>query len=84
MRRLSNQKQLILPHVLAIQGLMRLLMKGRNTGVPWTPQERREIRLHLRSIAGLVPILVLFIIPCGSLLLPILAEVLDRRRVPRT
>ncbi len=82
-RRLAAQKQLILPQVLAIQGLMRILMKVRNTGEPWTAQERREIRMHLRSLAWLAPILFLFIVPGGSFFLPILAEVLDRRRVPR-
>ncbi|HWU38783.1 MAG TPA: hypothetical protein VN203_14130 [Candidatus Acidoferrum sp.] len=82
-RRLASQKHLILPHVLAIQGLMRLLMKGRNTGEPWTPAERREIRGHLRTIAKLVPILILFVLPGGLLLLPVLAEVLDRRSKPR-
>ena len=81
--RLASHRDLILPHVLAIQGLMRLLMKVRNTGEPWTAEERREIRSHLRSIARFVPILILFVLPGGLLLLPILAEVLDRRRKPR-
>ena len=81
--RLASHRNLILPHVLAIQGLMRLLMKVRNTGEPWTPEERREIRSHLRSIARFVPILILFLLPGTLLFLPILAEVLDRRRKPR-
>jgi len=82
-RRLASQRNLILPHVLAIQGLMRLLMKVRNTNEPWAPEERREIRSHLWSIARLVPILIVFLLPGGLLLLPILAEVLDRRKAPR-
>lgn len=82
-RRLASQRHLILSHVLVIQGLMRLLMKVRNTGEPWTPEERREIRSHLWSIAKLIPILVLFVLPGGLLLLPVLAEVLDRRSKPR-
>lgn len=82
-RRLASYRNLILPHVLAIQGLMRLLMKVRNTGEPWTPEERREIRSHLRSITRFVPILIVFLLPGGLLFLPILAEVLDRRKVPR-
>jgi hypothetical protein len=81
--RLASHRNLILPQVLAIQGLMRLLMKVRNTGEPWTPEERREIRNHLRSITRFVPILILFLLPGGLLFLPILAEVLDRRKVPR-
>lgn len=82
-RRLASHRKLILPHVLEIQGLMRLLMKVRNTGEPWTPEELREIRSHLWGIAKLVPILIVFILPGGLLLLPILAEVLDRRNAPR-
>jgi hypothetical protein len=82
-RRLASHRNLILPHVLAIHGLMRLLMKVRNTGEPWTPEERREIRSHLWGIARLVPILIVFLLPGGLLFLPILAEVLDRRKVPR-
>jgi hypothetical protein len=81
--RLASQRNLILPHVLAIQGLMRLLMKVRNTGQSWAPEERREIRSHLWSIARLVPILIVFLLPGGLLFLPILAEALDRRCVPR-
>jgi hypothetical protein len=82
-RRLASHRKLILSHVLAIGGLMRLLMKVRNTGEPWTPDERREIHSHLRSVARLVPILTVFLLPGGLLLLPILAEVLDRRSAPR-
>ncbi len=81
--RLASQRNLILPHVLAIQGLMRLLMKVRNTGQSWTAEERREIRSHLWSIARLAPVLIVFLLPGGLLFLPILAEVLDRRCVPR-
>jgi hypothetical protein len=82
-RRIASQKALILPHVLAIKGLMRLLMKVRNTGEPWTPEELRELRTHLRGLVRLVPILFVFLLPGGLLLLPILAEVLDRRTKPR-
>lgn len=81
--RLASHRNLILSNVLAIQGLMRLLMKVRNSGEPWSPEERREIRSHLRSIARLVPILIVFLLPGGLLFLPILAEILDRRSKPR-
>lgn len=82
-RRIASNRKLILPHVLEIQGLMRLLMKVRNTGQAWTPEELREIRSHLWGIARLVPILIVFILPGGLLFLPILAEVLDRRNATR-
>ena len=81
--RIATQRKLILPHVLEIQGLMCLLMKVRNTGEPWTPEELREIRSYLWRIAKLVPVLLVFILPGGLFLLPILAEVLDRRNAPR-
>ena len=82
-QRLANHRELILSHVLENKGLMRLLMKVRNTGEPWTPEERRELRSHLRSIARLVSILIVFLLPGGLLFLPILAEALDRRKVSR-
>ena len=82
-RRIASQRALILPHVVAIKGLMRLLMKVRNTGEPWTREEVREIRTHLWGLAKLVPVLCVFLLPGGLLLLTILAEVLDRRTRPR-
>ena len=82
-RRIASQRKFILPHVLEIQGLMRLLMKVQNTGEAWTPGELREIRSHLWGIARLVPILIVFILPGGLFLLPVLAEVLDRRNASR-
>ncbi len=82
-RRLASNRKLILSHVLAVSGLMHLLMKVRNTGEPWTAEERAEIRSHLWSIAKLVPTLAVFCLPGGMFLLPILAEILDRRKAPR-
>ena len=62
---------------------MQLLMKHRNTGLKWTSEEIAEIRLHLRNISKLVPALIVFLLPGGALLLPLLAEVLDRRKKAR-
>lgn len=76
-------KEAILMEVLSIRGLMQLLMKTRNTDEGWTREERREITRHLKNIAKIVPAIALFSLPGGSLLLPILAEVLDRRRTRR-
>ncbi|HET7852896.1 MAG TPA: hypothetical protein VFM04_00345 [Candidatus Methylomirabilis sp.] len=77
---IARNKELILSQILAVKGLMRLLMKNRNTGEKWTRDEVREIRAHLRHIAMLVPGLIIFMLPGGSLLLPLLAEALDRRK----
>ena len=76
-------KEAILMEVLAIKGLMQLLMKIRNTDEKWTTEERKEIKRHLKNIAKIIPAVVIFILPGGSFLLPVLAEVLDRRRVRR-
>lgn len=72
-------KRLWLQAVLGVQGLMQLLMKERN-GARWTPEDRVLIRRHLRTLGGLVPFLALFALPGGSLLLPLLAWFLDRRK----
>jgi len=79
-RLIDNNKEFILSQVLAVKDLMRLLMKNRNTGEKWTREEIHEIRAHLRHIAMLVPALIIFLLPGGSLLLPLLADVLDRRK----
>jgi len=77
---IAKNKEFILSQVLAVKGLMQLLMKNRNTGEKWTRDEIREIRAHLKHIAMLVPALIIFLLPGGSVLLPLLAEVLDRRK----
>ena len=77
---IAKNKEFILSQVLAVKGLMQLLMKNRNTGEKWTRDEIREIRAHLKHIAMLVPALTIFLLPGGSVLLPLLAEVLDRRK----
>lgn len=76
-------KEAILMEVLSISGLMQLLMKTRNTDEGWTREEKKEIRTHLRNIAKIVPAVALFALPGGSFLLPILAEVIDRRKARR-
>lgn len=79
-RLIDKNKEFILSQVLAVKDLMRLVMKNRNTGEKWTREEIHEIRAHLRHIAMLVPALIIFLLPGGSLLLPLLADVLDRRK----
>jgi hypothetical protein len=78
-----KNKAFILEEVLAVKGLMQLLMKERNTNQKWTREEKREIKIHLKNISKLVPALIIFLLPGGSLLLPFLAEVLDRRKSRR-
>ena len=78
-----KNREFVLTEVLAVKGLMSLLMKNRNTGEKWTREERREIKNHLRIISKMVPVIIIFLLPGGSLFLPFLAEVLDRRKKRR-
>lgn len=82
-RLLIKNKEFILREVLEIKDLMRLLMKVRNTGEPWTKEEKKELKKHLRGIFPVIPALIIFALPGGSLLLPFLAEILDRRKAKR-
>ena len=76
-------KEAILMEVLSIRGLIQLLMKPQNTDEKWTREEKKAIKRHLRNIAKIIPAVVIFVLPWGSFLLPILAEALDRRKTRR-
>ncbi len=80
---LIKNKEFLLSEVLAVKGLMQLLMKNRNTGEKWTKEEIREIKFHLKHLSKMVPVIIVFLLPGGSLMLPFLAEVLDRRKTIR-
>jgi hypothetical protein len=77
---LSELKAIILVEISHIQGFMQLLMKPRN-GMPWSVEDRAAILGHLRHLARSLPVLLIFTLPGGSLLLPILAWFLDRRKI---
>jgi len=76
-------KQAILTEVLSIKGLMQLLMKIRNTDGKWTKEEKKEIRMHLKTMAKIIPTVAILFLPGGAFLLPLLAEALDRRKTRR-
>jgi hypothetical protein len=81
---LQNRERVRLQSELSqTRGLMQLLMKQRN-GYRWTAEDRRIIRLHLKTIWGLSPYLVLLVAPGGLVALPFLAWWLDRRKGQRT
>jgi len=82
-RHLAKNRALILLEGRRLHDFMRLLMKPRNTGVKWTKQEKGQLKAHLKHLSFTVPVLVIFALPFGSLLIPILAEVLDRREKSR-
>jgi hypothetical protein len=82
-RLILKNREFILTEVLAVKGLMQLLMKTRNTGERWTREELREIQSHLWHLSHMLPVILLIVLPGGSVLLPFLAEVLDRRKAKR-
>ncbi len=80
---LIKHKALFFQEAQRISGFLYLLMKQRNTDEKWTPEEKKEIKRHLKIIAMYIPILIIFLLPGGSLLLPLLAEIMDRRKTSR-
>lgn len=82
-RMVANHKALLLHEAEKITGFMRLLMKPRNTQAKWTKEERKLLKMHLKHLSYYVPALVIFVMPFGSLLIPLLAEILDRRKALR-
>jgi hypothetical protein len=65
------------------EGFMRVLMKERNSSGPWTTEERTLLKNYLRRLAVYVPVLLIFLLPFGAILIPVLAEILDRRKAGR-
>lgn len=76
-------RDVILHEILEVKGLMHLLMKPHEGKDRWTGAEKKEILLHLKNLSKVVPALVIFLLPAGSLLLPFLLAVLDRRNAKR-
>jgi hypothetical protein len=76
-------RDLILQEGRQINGFLKLLMKQRNTGVKWTKSEKAELRSYLKHLSAYVPVMIIFLLPFGSFLIPILAEILDRRKTIR-
>jgi hypothetical protein len=77
---IKKNRDLILNETNEMNGFTKLLMKHRNTGIKWTKEEKTKLKHYLRRIAFYVPIVLVFLLPLGTLLLPILAETLDRRK----
>jgi hypothetical protein len=82
-KHLLKNKALFFREAERISGFLYLLMKQRNSGETWTPEEKREIKRQLKYLALYIPILAIFLLPGGSLLIPFLAEIMDRRKTPR-
>ena len=75
---LFHYQETIRQEIHAVKNLMGLLMKG--TKEKWSGAELQEIRSHFAYLSKRVPVLMVFLLPGGLVLLPILVEVLERRR----
>jgi hypothetical protein len=80
---LASNKNFILSQAVALNGFLQLLMKQRNTGEKWTRREKRRLKQQLKILSLSIPALIIFLLPGGGILLPILAEALDRRKEKR-
>ncbi|HET6514808.1 MAG TPA: hypothetical protein VFG09_06565 [Thermodesulfovibrionales bacterium] len=78
-----KNRELIWKEAEKMQGFMALLMKPRNTGAGWTEDEKKSLKAHLKHLSAFLPALVIFLLPGGFLLLPLLAIALDRRKKKR-
>lgn len=78
----SREKTRLRVEIEQIRGAIPLLMKQRNGG-KWTPEDRKEIRVILRSVTSVSPYLLIWAIPGSLLILPFLAWHLDTRRKRR-
>jgi len=80
---LAKNRDMILEESQHVLGFMRLLMKHRNTGIVWTQEEARDLKSYVKRLFLRVPVLIIIVLPFGFVLLPILAEILDRRKKSR-
>jgi hypothetical protein len=80
---IARHKEILYREASLIQDFMYILFKRVNRGEKWTRDEKRQLKLHLIHLSGYIPVLIIFLLPGGSLLLPLFAEVLDRRRKKR-
>ena len=79
----AKNKALLLHEANKTNDFMRLLMKHKNTRSTWTKEEKKILRAHLWHLSSYIPALIIFCLPGGSLLFPLLAEILDRRKNKR-
>jgi hypothetical protein len=80
---IRKNADLIMNEARHIEGFMHLLMKQRNTGEKWSLRERMKLKEHIRRLVGYIPILCIFLLPGGFFLIPIMAEIMDRRKRSR-
>ncbi len=83
MKILANYRNLIYAQNAEMDNFMCLLMKERNQRGKWTKEEINEIFTHLKRLSTSVTFLIFLLFPYGFLLLPLLANWLDRRKAIR-
>ncbi len=74
----ARQREMVLAEAVEVKDLMRILMKERNHQ-KWEDEDIAAIKAHLIHLAKAIPVLAIVLAPGGLILLPILAEILDRR-----
>jgi len=75
---LAKYRKRILKEIDSAKDLSSLLMKGTQRG--WTKGELLKIKTHFVILGKKIPIFMVFLLPGGFILLPLLIEVLDRRK----
>ena len=75
----ERERRALLAECVQVSGLMPLLMKPRNKQA-WSEADKRELQVHLNRLRNLSPYIVVFVMPGGFAMLPVLAWWLDRRR----
>lgn len=78
----QREKRYMLAEMGKVTGLLALLMKPRN-GEKWTPQDRIELKDHLKRLSHLSSYIAAVIVPGGFVMLPVFVWWLDRRRSRR-
>jgi hypothetical protein len=75
---LLHYREILLREIQSVKDLMALLMKG--TREKWSKDEMQNIKIHFARLSKRVPVLMVFLLPGGLVLLPVLVEVLERRK----
>ncbi len=75
----DRERKALLSEMVQVKGLMPLLMKPRNKQ-KWSDADLRELQVHLKRLSKLSPYIIVFVMPGGFAMLPVLAWWLDRRR----
>jgi len=76
---MDREKKYLVSEMIQVRGLMPLLMKPRNKQ-RWSPEDRRELTIHLTRLKRVSPYIAVVVLPGGLAMLPVLAWWLDRRR----